>query len=61
MWKKYDTFFKWKTDDTFSKFVEFKAPVEKETNKKVKALRSDNGGEYMSNKFKNLCAKEVIR
>jgi transposase InsO family protein len=27
----------------------------------VKALRSDNGGEYVSNEFKNLCAKEGIR
>jgi hypothetical protein len=43
------------------KFVEFKALVEKETGKKVKALRSDNGGEYVSNEFKNLCAKEGIR
>ena len=38
-----------KKDKTFSKFVEFKALVEKETNKKVKALRSDNGGEYVVN------------
>lgn len=43
------------------KFVEFKALVEKERNKKVKALRSDNGGEYVSNEFKNLCAKEGIQ
>ena len=46
---------------TFSKFVEFKALVEKETGMKVKALKSDNGGEYVSNKFKFLCAKEYIR
>ena len=43
-------------DQTFSKFYEFKALVEKELGKKVKALRSDNGGEYVSNKFKNFCA-----
>ena len=42
----------WKKDETFSKFVEFKALVEKETGKKVKALRSDNGVEYISNGFK---------
>ena len=30
---------------TFSKFCEFKALVEKESGKQVKALRSDNGGE----------------
>lgn len=54
-------FFMWKKDDTFSKFLEFKALVEKEIGKKVKALRSDNGGEYMSNVFKNLCEIEGIQ
>ena len=29
--------------------------------KKVKALMSDSGGEYMSNEFKNLCVKEGIQ
>lgn len=33
-------------------FVEFKALVEKENDKKVKALRSNNGGKYVSNEFK---------
>ena len=41
-----------KKEDIFSKVVEFKALVQKETCKKVKALKSDNGGEYMSNEFK---------
>jgi len=36
------------------------ALVEKEIDKKLKALRRDNGGEYLSNEFKNLCAKEGI-
>jgi hypothetical protein len=40
-------------DQTFSKFCEFKALVEKELRKKVKDLRSDNGGEYISNEFKD--------
>ena len=44
-----------KNDETFSKFIEFKAMVEKETCKKIKALKSDNGGDYMSNYIKNLC------
>ena len=48
-------------DETFSKFVEFKALVEKETNKKVKALRRNNGGEYVLNEFRILCAKEGIQ
>ena len=51
-------FFMQKTYQTFSKFCEFKAVVEKDTRKKVKALRSDNGGEYISNKFKDLCSSE---
>ena len=50
-----------KKDEVFSKFVEFKALVEKDTGRKVKFLRSDNGGEYVSNEFKNLCATEGIR
>ena len=35
--------------------------MEKESGKKVKALRSDNGGEYISNEFKNFYSKEGIR
>jgi transposase InsO family protein len=50
-----------KKDQTFSKFCEFKALVEKESRKQVKALRSDNGGEYISNEFKYFCNKEGIR
>ena len=49
-----------KKDQTFSKFCEFKALVKKESGKQVKALRSDNGGEYISNEFKNFCSKEGI-
>jgi hypothetical protein len=45
-------FFMQKKDQTFSKFCEFKALVEKESGKQVKALRRDNGGEYISNEFK---------
>ena len=46
---------------TFSKFLEFKALVEKDTGKQVKALRSDNGGEYISNEFNKFFKKEGIR
>ena len=49
-----------KKDQTFTKFCEVKALVEKEYGKKVKALRSDNGGEYVSNEFKNLCASKGL-
>jgi hypothetical protein len=54
-------FFMQKKDQTFSKFYEFKALVEKESGKQVKALRSDNGGEYISNKFKDFCSREGIQ
>ena len=50
-----------KKDQTFSKFYEFKALVEKESRKQVKALNSVNGGEYISNKFKDFRSKEEIR
>ena len=50
-----------KKDQTFSKFCEFKELMEKELGKQVKALQSDNGGEYILNKFKDFCSKEGIR
>ena len=49
-------FFMQKKSEMFSKFCEFKELVEKESGKHVKALRSDNGGE-----FKDFCSKEGIR
>jgi hypothetical protein len=49
-----------KKDQTFSKFFEFKSLVEKESGKQVKTLRSDNGGEYIYNKFKYFYNKEGI-
>ena len=54
-------FFMRKKDEIFSKFVDFKALVEKESDKKVKALRSDNGGEYVLNEFKEFYVKERIQ
>ena len=45
-------------DEVFSQFQKFKALVENQTGKKIKILRSDNGGEYTSNEFKDFC-KEV--
>eukprot|EP00253_Pinus_taeda_P005289 PITA_05289 len=43
-------FFMQKKSETYSKFCEFKALVEKESGKKVKPLGSDNGGEIHSGK-----------
>ena len=35
-----------KKSEVFDKFKEFKALVENQTEKKIKALRTDNGGEF---------------
>ena len=37
--------------ETFDKFKEFKNEVENQLNKKIKVLRSDRGGEYLSIEF----------
>jgi hypothetical protein len=38
-------------DEVFIKFQEFKVEIENLTNKKIKMLRTDNGGEYTSKEF----------
>ena len=40
-------------DETLEKFKIWKAIVETATGKKVKNLRTDNGGEYMGHSFTN--------
>ena len=37
--------------EAFEKFKEFSHEVEKQTKKSIKVLRSDRGGEYLSQKF----------
>ena len=48
-------------DEVFSRFQEFKALVENQTGKKIRVLRSDNGGEYTSKEFMDFYAGEGIR
>jgi hypothetical protein len=53
-------FLKYKSD-VFEAFKVWKAMVENETGLKIKKLRTDNGGEYIDTKFKNLCYEHEIR
>jgi hypothetical protein len=46
-----------KKSEVFDKFKEFKALVENQTEKKIKVLRTDNGGEFCGNEFKEFCKK----
>ena len=41
--------------EVFSKFKEYKSLVENQTDRKIKILRSDNGGEFTSKELKELC------
>ena len=42
-------------DDAFQCFQKFLALAENMSGKKLKCLRTDNGGEYVSHEFKNFC------
>ena len=48
-------------DEVFQHFLEFHAMVERETGKKLKCLRINNGGEYTFNAFEAYCASKDIR
>jgi hypothetical protein len=49
------------SEEVLKRFQEFKAFVENQTGKRIKVLRSDNGGEYTSHAFKKLCAEAGIK
>jgi transposase InsO family protein len=48
-------------DEVFSKFKEFKALIENLSERNIKILRSDNGGEYTSKEFVNYCKDVGIK
>jgi hypothetical protein len=47
--------------EVFRRFQEWKAQVEKSSGRQIKALRSDNGGEYTSHEFESYLTKEGIK
>jgi transposase InsO family protein len=50
-------YFLTKKSKVFDRFKEFKALVENQTEKRIKVLRTDNGGEFYENEFEELCKK----
>lgn len=48
-------------DEAFDMFQDFKALRENQIRKRIKVLRSDNGGEYTSNEFVDFCKKVGIK
>ena len=50
-----------KSEEVLQRFQEFKALVENQTGRKIRVLRSDNGGEYTSKEFDGFCRQEGIR
>ena len=50
-----------KKSEVFDTFRKWKAMVENETGLKIKRVRSDNGGEYRDNRFREFCANNGIK
>lgn len=47
-------------DEVFDRFIEWKNFVENQTGKKLKCLRTDNGLEFLNDKFASLCKSAGI-
>ena len=52
LYRNFWIYFMQKKDKTFSNFLEFKALVEKDMGKNLKALRSENGSGFMQERNK---------
>ena len=48
-------------DEVFRKFKEFKALIENHSERRIKTLRTDNGGEHTSNNFESFCKESIIK
>ena len=49
-----------KKDEVFAKFKEFKALINNHSERIIKTLRIDNGGEYTSREFESFCKESEI-
>lgn len=58
-WKTWVYFLKEKSE-VFGVFKNFKALVKKQSGYEIKAIRSDRGGEFTCNEFKNFCEENGI-
>jgi hypothetical protein len=58
--KKVFVYFLKNKSDVFDHFVEFKAYIEKQTDEKIKMVRTDNGKEYVNQDFIKFCKKHGI-
>ena len=58
--KRWVYFLKHKSD-AFGYFQQFKALVENQSGHRIKILRTDRGGEYVSNEFLNFCKTHGIQ
>jgi transposase InsO family protein len=59
--RKYWIYFLKAKSDTFDKFKEYKAFIEKQIGKHIRILRTDNGGEFESLHFKDFCKSARIK
>jgi len=50
-----------KKSEVFTTFKKFKAVVEKESGRQIKAMRTDRGGEFTSKEFQEFCEENGIR
>ena len=48
-------------DEVFDRFQKWKALVERSSRRRLKVFRTDNGGEYTSNKFEDYLKAEGVR
>ena len=50
-----------KKSEVFTRFKEWKVLVEKSIDRKLKSIRTDNGGEYVSNEFQDYLRTEGVK